>query len=283
MLPENQVVMASGYILGDGVLLNKLSVNQRNNVYWTVVYVKQGVGMYLLESSLLCLNEGDLIILPPGVQFCFSSKELGDEYNINLKAVVLRFDSAWLDSVLAAFPMFSDAVLKIKELRSPFTVWGPKWMKLSSLLNDALFSCEPSHQPVKVMEILQQLSTPDGYTMIKDLKECDMQTLAVRKEKIDRYLECNYYNRISLEDISGYVGMSRTYFSQFFKAHYKEGFSDHLTRVRVEKASVMLLHTDKPIPAIAYECGFKTVQYFTRAFKKVKGVTPGVFRRNAAI
>ena len=239
--------------------------------------------MYMLDSSLLCLNEGDLIILPPGVQFCFSSKELGDEYNVNLKAVVLRFDSAWLDSVLAAFPMFSDAVLKIKEMRSPFTVLGPKWMKLSSLLDDALFSCDPSNQPVKVMEILLQLSSPDGYTLIKDMKDCDMQTLTARKEKIDRYLECNCYGKVSLEDISRYVGMSRTYFSQFFRTHYKEGFADHLTRVRVEKASVMLLHTDKQIPAIAQECGFKTVQYFTRAFKKVKGVTPGVFRRNSII
>ena len=275
--------MASGYILGDGVLLNELSVNQRNNIYWTLVYIKKGVGMYMLDSSLLCLNEGDLIILPPGVQFCFSSKELGDEYNVNLKAVVLRFDSAWLDSVLAAFPMFSDAVLKIKEMRSPFTVWGPKWMKLSSLLDDALFSCDPSNQPVKVMEILLQLSSPDGYTLIKDMKDCDMQTLTARKEKIDRYLECNCYGKVSLEDISRYVGMSRTYFSQFFRTHYKEGFADHLTRVRVEKASVMLLHTDKQIPAIAQECGFNTVQYFTRAFKKVKGVTPGVFRRNSII
>ena len=66
------MAMASGYVLGDGGLLNELSVNQRNNIYWTVVYIKQGVGMYLLESSLLCLNEGDLIVLPPGTQFCFS-------------------------------------------------------------------------------------------------------------------------------------------------------------------------------------------------------------------
>lgn len=239
--------------------------------------------MYMLDSSLLCLNEGDLILLPPGIQFCFSSTELGDEYNVNLKAVVLRFDSAWLDSVLTAFPMFSDTVLRIKELRSPYSVWGPKWMKLSSLLDDALYASDVSHQPARIMEILLQLSTNEGYTPIKEQKEFDAPTLAVRKEKIDRYIECNCYNRISLEDISSYVGMSRTYFCQFFKVHYKEGFSDHLTRVRVEKASVMLLYTDKQIPAIAQECGFKTVQYFTKAFKKVRGVTPGVFRRNSVI
>ena len=53
------MVMASGYILGGGALLNELSVNQRNNIYWTVVYIKKGVGMYMLDSSLMCLNEGD--------------------------------------------------------------------------------------------------------------------------------------------------------------------------------------------------------------------------------
>lgn len=274
------MVMASGYILGGGALLNELSVNQRNNIYWTVVYIKKGVGMYMLDSSLMCLNEGDLIILPPRISFSFSSKDLGDEYNINTTATVLRFDSAWLDALLAAFPAISQPVLRVKELRSPLSVWGPKWMKLSTLLCESL-ECEVSRQPLKIIEILLLLSTSDDFALIRQVDECDTQTTAERKSKIDRFLECNYCNRVTLDDISRYVGMSRTYFCQFFKTHYKEGFSDHLTRIRVEKASVMLLHTDKPIPAIAQECGFKTVQYFTRAFKKVKGVTPGAFRKNS--
>jgi AraC-like DNA-binding protein len=272
--------MASGYILGDGVLLTQLSGNKRTNTFWTIVYVKRGIGMYMLDSAFVCLNEGDIVILPPRVSFSFVAKDLGDEYNVKIDAVVLQFDSAWLDAVLAAFPAFSDVVLKVKELGSPLSVWGPKWIKLSALLDDAL-SCSSSLQPLKIIEVLYLLSTPYDYSLIRHVQECDAQTTAERKAKIDRFLECNYYNRITLETISSYVGMSRTYFSQFFKLHYNEGFSDHLTRVRVEKASVMLLHTDKPLPAIANECGFKTVQYFTRAFKKVKGVTPGAFRRKS--
>ena len=266
------------YMLANEEYLVKLSDNQRNNIHWTLVFVKSGAGMYLLDESLKCLNEGDLIILPPRIDFSFVSADLGDEYNINLSAVVLRFDNAWLDAVLAAFPVFSEAVLRVKEHRTPLAVTGPKWIRLSSLLEEALI-CDASQQPQKLMEILLQLSTSQDYMLIKEIHECDTQTVVEKRAKIDRYLECNFCNRVSLEDISGYVGISRTYFSQFFKTHYKEGFSDHLTRIRVEKASTMLLHTDKPIPAIAVECGFKTVQYFTRAFKKVKHLTPGVFRR----
>ena len=270
--------MNTGYLLSNQEGLIKLSDNQKNNRSWTLVYIKRGVGMYLLDGSLRCLNEGDLILLPPRVSYSFSSEQLGDEYNINLDATVLRFDNAWLDALVAAFPVSGEMVLRIKEIRNPFAIEGPKWVKLSRLL-DSILSCDRREQPAMIFAILSLISTQDDYMLIKSVNECDSQDIAERKAKIDRYLECHYYNKVSLEEISKYVGMSRTYFSIFFKTHYKEGFSDYLTRLRVEKASVLLLHTDKSLPAIAAETGFKTVQYFTRAFKKVKGDTPAAFRR----
>lgn len=270
--------MNAGYLLSNQEGLIKLSDNQKNNRSWTLVYIKRGVGMYLLDGSLRCLNEGDLILLPPRVSYSFSSEQLGDEYNINLDATVLRFDNAWLDALVATFPVSGDMVLRIKEIRNPFAIEGPKWVKLSRLL-DSILSCDRREQPAMIFAILSLISTQDDYMLIKSVNECDSQDIAERRAKIDRYLECHYYNKVSLEEISKYVGMSRTYFSIFFKTHYKEGFSDYLTRLRVEKASVLLLHTDKSLPAIAAETGFKTVQYFTRAFKKVKGDTPAAFRR----
>ena len=75
--------MNTGYLLSNQEGLIKLSDNQKNNRSWTLVYIKRGVGMYLLDGSLRCLNEGDLILLPPRVSYSFSSEQLGDEYNIN--------------------------------------------------------------------------------------------------------------------------------------------------------------------------------------------------------
>jgi YesN/AraC family two-component response regulator len=234
--------------------------------------------MYILDGELRGLNEGDVVILPPRVSFSFDSEDLGDEYNINLSATILRFDNAWLDAFLTAFPVARSMVLKVKELRNPVAVKGPKWIRMSALL-EGLLSCDKTEQPVRIFKLLTQIAEDKDYILIKGMPESATQDVSQRREKIDRYIECNYCGRLSLEDISRYVGMSRTYFSIFFKTQYKEGFSDYLTRIRVEKASLMLLHTDKPIPVVASECGFKTVQYFTRAFKKVKGVTPGTFRK----
>lgn len=270
--------MKAGYMLSNEDGLIKLSDNQKTNRSWTVVYVREGMGMYLLDGALRCLNEGDIVVLPPRVSYSFDAEDLGDEYNINIKASVLRFDNPWLDALVATFPVAGEMVLKIKEIRNPLAVEGPKWIKLSKLL-DQILSCQKHDQPVVMFAVLSLMATPSDFVVIKSIQQCDQQDVEERKARINRFLECNYYNKVSLEEISRYTGMSRTYFSVFFKTHYGEGFSDHLTRIRVEKASALLAHTDTPIPAIASQCGFKTVQYFTRAFKKMKGVTPGSIRR----
>lgn len=271
--------MGTGYILGGEQFLSKLSGNQRNNIYWTVVYLKDGVGMYLLGDSFRCLNEGDLIMIPPHVDFSFDSADLGDEYNVNISVSVLRFDKEWLNALLAVFPTLADTVLRVKELKNPFAVRGLKWMKVSTLL-DEMISCRSQLQPIKVIELLEQLSTASDCVFINDMQTSDPIDLAAKIERIDAYIETNFCRRVSLEDLARYVGMSRTYFCQFFKSQYNEGFADYLMRLRVEKACRMLL-TEKQLPIIASECGFKTVQYFTRAFKKIKGVTPGAFRRDS--
>ena len=243
-----------------------------------MVYLKDGVGMYLLGDSFRCLNEGDLIMIPPHVDFSFDSADLGDEYNVNISVSVLRFDKEWLNTLLNVFPSLAETVLKVKELKKPLSIKGLKWMKVSTLL-DEMISCRSQLQPIKVIELLEQLSTASDCVFINDMQTSDPIDLAAKIERIDAYIETNFCRKVSLEDLARYVGMSRTYFCQFFKNHYNEGFSDYLMRLRVEKACVML-QTEKPMPVIASECGFKTVQYFTRAFKKIKGTTPGVFRRD---
>lgn len=270
--------MNAGYILGDEKFLNELSLNQRNNVFWTIVRVRRGAGMYLLGGSLKCLNEGDLMIFPPAVSFSFSPADLGDEYNINLDVVVLRFDTDWLKAVMSAFPVASEMILKIREMRSPVTVTGPKWIRLSSLLDD-LVDCRKNSQPLKIFSILELLSDRKDESVISDVNGTDPIMQESRREMIDRYLECNFSGKVTLAKVSDYVGMSRVYFSMFFKSLYGEGFADYLNRVRVEKSKQLLVATSKSLPAIASECGFKTVQYYNRIFRKVTGATPGTYRK----
>lgn len=269
---------ASGYLLGKTDVLLQCSDNQRTNRFYTVVYIRAGAGIYSVGSSLRSLNTGDLLILPPWVDCSFRSEDLGDEYNINLDAVVLRFDDAWLDNLLKAFPTLAPVVLKVKEIRKHLSVRGLKWMKLTSVFAE-LETCDIFEQPSKILTILRLISTEDEMEVIKDYNDADALTVAARIEKIDKYLGCNFRDKVTLQEVADYVGMSRTYFSMFFKTHYKEGFSDYLNRKRLECAASLLRKTDLPISAISEDCGFTTVQYFTRTFRRLMGISPGAYRR----
>ena len=101
----------SGYILGGMDMLTKHAENQKTNIFWTLVYIRKGIGMYLLDSDLRPVNQGDILLLPPRISYSFSAAELGDEYNANIDAVVLRFDNAWLTDLLAVFRTMNQVVL----------------------------------------------------------------------------------------------------------------------------------------------------------------------------
>lgn len=265
-----------GFCFGNIALLTKSAENHKTNKYWTLIYARKGAGMYLLEGNLVCLNDGDLLYFPPGVGFSFSADDLGDEYSSNVDAVVLRFDESWLDSLLSVFHDLNGEVLRIKETRTPAMVSGLKWLSLSSLMND-FSSCGEERRPRLVMEILELLSTQKDMVSISAIVVPE-ESIPEKRDKIVRYIDCNLYGRITLDDIASYVGMNRTYFCLFFKKHFNMSMTGYINERKVELASGMLLGTDKPVGDIATDCGFSNVTYFNRIFRKVKGMSPSSYR-----
>ena len=142
-----------------------------------------------------------------------------------------------------------------------------------------LSTANPSRKAVLVIEILYLISSPKDMVQILHTTPVLDVSSAEKIHMIDRYINTNLLTKISLEEVAGYLGMNRTYFCMFFKKHYGKGFSDYLNDLRIEKAASLLLKGDRSIAEIARECGYKTVPYFNRAFKRSKGETPGVYRK----
>ena len=272
----------SGCQFGGMKLLTDIADNQRKQNCWIVALIKEGLGMYAIGASLRCLNQGDMMILPPTSNYGFSSNSLGDEYNENVTAHVMTFSESWMNDLIGIFPELAPTVLRVKEINNPMVIKGPKWMKISSLFEEYI-SANPVTKPRRILDILFQISTPEDAYPIAIINPEEEMSTDKKVEMINRYLDCNLYNKITLEDLASYVKMSRTYLCMFFKNHFKEGFSDYVNRKRIEKACQMLVGTNKDIPSIVSECGFKTVPYFTRVFTKVKGTTPGKFRASSIV
>ena len=60
-------------------------------------------------------------------------------------------------------------------------------------------------------------------------------------------------------------------------------FNDYLNFIRVNRASELLLETDKNILTIALEVGYNTEKSLTRNFNRFRSMTPGTFRKSIAL
>ena len=97
--------------------------------------------------------------------------------------------------------------------------------------------------------------------------------------KIIRFVNQNYCdNTLSLKLISREFGFNETYVSSLFRKTYGENFSSVIEKLRIKKACELIRNTDMKISDVAGAVGYASDASFRRAFKKVKGATPGEYR-----
>ncbi len=93
-----------------------------------------------------------------------------------------------------------------------------------------------------------------------------------------RYIHDHYKERLTLDDVSGYLGLHPQYFSTFFKKHFHMGFLDYVNLYRVNQSLAELIDPSKTILDIALNCGFNSHKTYSNAFKKAYGQLPSQFR-----
>ena len=268
---------SSGYWTGGLDILVHGNKKVHYNSAWTLVYVKSGAGMYVLDGRLTCLNHNDIIFIPPRVSYSFAPADMGDEYNENVEVIALCFNQVWTDALLKAFIHYGDLVLRLKEMDSAVMMTGRKWMAVYNLMN-TLSQASDEAKPLVILQILGHVSTSEDTAPIQTSKAPELTDVAEKKSRIDRYISCNLLSGVTLEDIAAYAGMNKTYFCLFFKKHYGMGLIEYVNSMKLDMACAMLLKSDASIADIATQCGFRTVTYFNRVFKAAKGQSPKEYK-----
>ncbi|SCH83331.1 response regulator transcription factor [Romboutsia sp. 1001713B170207_170306_H8] len=111
-------------------------------------------------------------------------------------------------------------------------------------------------------------------TEVKNNYELDENKYSKAIAKSMEYIELNYKESISLGEISKHVYLSPEYFSRLFKEEVGENFSTYLTLFRMKKAEELLKNTNMKICQISNEVGYVNSSYFSKTYKKYKGVSP---------
>jgi len=94
-----------------------------------------------------------------------------------------------------------------------------------------------------------------------------------------QYIADHYQENLSLRKMSAMLNMTESAFSRHFAKSTGNNFVEFVTRVRIGRACIQLAETSDRISAICFDVGFNNITNFNRHFVKLKGKTPGEYRR----
>jgi len=100
-----------------------------------------------------------------------------------------------------------------------------------------------------------------------------------RINRVFKYIDENLDSDLSLNTISNIAFFSPYHFHRVFKFVTKETLNEYVTRRRIEKSALELIHKDVGITEISIKNGFNDNSSFTRSCKKYYGVSPTEFRK----
>lgn len=92
------------------------------------------------------------------------------------------------------------------------------------------------------------------------------------------YIEANYQNHITLEEISAAGNVGRTSCCALFQKYVNQSPNIYLIHYRLGKGAELLLNTDMSVSEICYEVGFSGASYFAEMFRKRYGCSPSQYR-----
>ena len=96
-------------------------------------------------------------------------------------------------------------------------------------------------------------------------------------EKAVQFIAGSYAHNINVEEIASHVGISRSHLYRVFVQHLGLSPNEYLIRFRINEACSLLRKRCFSIGEISYSVGFSDQLYFSRQFKKIKGVSPSKY------
>lgn len=98
-------------------------------------------------------------------------------------------------------------------------------------------------------------------------------------DRAKEYIEEHYNEDLTLHHVAEVAGISPGYLSTLFNQELQCGFVEYLNQFRVERACTYLLQSYFKTYEVAYKVGFHDEKYFSKVFKKMKGMSPSEYRK----
>jgi AraC-like DNA-binding protein len=142
----------------------------------------------------------------------------------------------------------------------------------------------PFEQFLEVLRIFQLLANSTEIALLHDapVKNQYNKKAQDRLKQLYHFIDAHYQRKIDVEEVAALCQMTKGAFCRYFKQITRLTFTDFLNHYRINQAKRLLL-LDKNVSETCYECGFESLSYFNRIFKKITNMNPLAYKKVHAI
>lgn len=249
-----------------------------SHTYYELVYINSGSGIHHLNDDVIPYTNGDLFLISPGEHHSFKIDE-------ETHFTYIKFTEGYFESKRHLAP---DEF----KIGSPEFLMEMKWLKevkivikepcdgiLKSTVRNLVSYSQHHNISSSPIAYYQLLSI---FGMIKEIlkeRNISMHKEEFNFEKLISFIHENIYDRekLSVKEVSVIFNISPTYFSNYFKRHFRIAYKDYLDKYRITLIEKRLSIGGLKLKQIADEFGFTDVSHLSKTFKKIKGGSPKSF------
>lgn len=149
------------------------------------------------------------------------------------------------------------------------------------LLLNELYNLASSQDYIRDMRINEKLSAL--LTLLMEQSWHPESATVSRKHlelvEIKAYLDEHYTQRIVLDDLTEKFFINKYYLARIFKETYGTTINSYLISKRITRAKQLLRFSDLTVDEIGSAVGMSDANYFSRAFRKIEGISPSEYRK----
>jgi AraC-like DNA-binding protein len=234
--------------------------------------VAEGTGRRFAGDGASPYAPGDVTLFGPRLPHTYVS-----DVGVHQKAYVVHFTDGFLRGLLGT-PEFAPVSQLLLRADRGVVVAEPGHDLRRDI--DVLSSRSGMRQTIALLDVLVDLAEEAATTLAASSSRRSLAAeSADAVTEVVGYLEDNFRQPVLREEVAAAVSMSPSSVSRLLRRHLGTSLTDYVLTLRLDAVCRELVDTERPIAAIAYDCGFTNLANFNRQFRQRRSLTPRDYRR----
>ncbi len=240
-----------------------------------LVYIEAERGPRHVGEHLAQYRGSDLVLIGsniPHLNFDYGVKTPYEQTVLHIQADFLGEALATTPELTRIYDLFERSAYGVGFGESTKQRVGERLKRLSRLAGFELFQ--------EVLAVFHLLAGTSDYTLLHGTPARNQynQKERERLRKLYRFIDENYQRKIELDEVAGFSHLTKAAFCRYFRKMTKQTFTEFLNQYRINQARRLLL-LDQNVTEVCFACGFESLSYFNRTFKKITGENPLAFKK----